>query len=340
MRESFGALPDEREVFAYTLTDGRISCDILTYGATVRAIRVPDRDGLLRDVTLGFDRLEDYLLQDAYLGATVGRCANRIGGASFPLDGKTWHLAKNDGENHLHGGLVGFDKQLWSVEEATDSRLVLSLVSPDGQEGYPGTLRVRVVYSVEDAALSIEYRAEADKATLCNLTNHAYFNLNGQGGGDVLGHTIRIFADRITEVKKGLIPTGELTDVTGTPLDLRQQTAIGAQIDADFAQMVLAGGFDHNYVLSGEGLREAAVAEGERSGIRMRVLTTQPGLQFYSGNFLQNLPKGKDGAVYIKRSGFCLEAQRFPDAPHHKNFPSAVLRPGEVYHEVTVFSFS
>ena len=339
MEQLFGRLPDGRAVRQFTLTGGRISCDVLDYGATLRALRVPDRGGRLRDVVLGFDRMEDYLSQDSHHGATIGRFANRIGGAGFRLDGKDYPLAANDGRNHLHGGVYGFDRQLWTVTDASESGVTFSLLSPDGQEGYPGSLRVTVRYALDEGALTLEYRAETDKPTLCSLTNHAYFNLNGHADGEVLGHTVQIRADCYTPSDAGAIPTGEILPVDGTPMDLRRETPIGAQIDADFSQLQQAGGYDHNWVPNGSGLREVAAARGERSGIRMRVFSTQPGLQFYTGNYLGGDPAGKGGAVYRRRCGFCLETQAFPDAPNKPQFPSAALRPGETYRQTTVYRF-
>lgn len=341
MEQHFGFLPDGREVKQFSLSNGMLSCDILTYGATLRALRVPDRNGALRDVVLGFARMEDYLGKTSYLGATVGRFANRIGGASFTLDGVTYPLAANNGKNHLHGGLIGFDKQLWAMQEASDSRLVLSLCSPDGQEGYPGTLQVTATFTLAEDALTIEYAAITDKPTLCNLTNHSYFNLNGHASGDVLSHSIRVHATTYTPTDAASIPTGERAQVEGTPMDLRSAVPIGAHIHDDFEQLRLASGYDHNYIPDGVGLREIAVVHAEESGIEMRLSSTQPGVQFYSGNKLgPGLAVAKDGAVYAPHSGFCLETQCFPDAPHHENFPSAVLRPGEEYQEVTVYRFS
>ena len=339
MKQVFGILPDGREVLQYTITDGVCACEILSWGAAVRAIRVPDREGNLADVVLGFDSMEDYLRQTWYIGAIVGRYANRIGGASFPLEGKTYPVAKNDGENHLHGGLIGFDKKLWTVEEAAEDALTLSLVSPDMEEGYPGTLKVQVRYTLKNGALRIDYRAETDKPTLCNLTNHCYFNLDGQGSGDVLSQTIKINATRYTPTDAGSIPTGELAAVEGTPMDLREETEIGLRIDEDFVQLRQAGGYDHNWVPDGAGLREVACAKSEKTGITLRVETDQPGLQFYSGNYLDGSLPGKGGKVFGRRSGFCLETQNFPDAPHHKNFPSAELHPGEIYETTTVYRF-
>lgn len=338
----FGVTSSGKPVDQYTLQSGRLSCDILTYGGALRSFRAPDRDGKIVDVLLGYDNMAAYEAQDKFMGALIGRFANRIGGAAFQLDGKMYQLAKNDGPNHLHGGPCGFDKQVWTVEDASADSLTLSLVSPDGQENYPGTLTVRVVYTLSETGLSIDYQARSDKDTLCNLTNHAYFNLSGHDSGPVLDQTIQIFAGAYTPTDSGSIPTGELAPVDGTPMDLRQPKAIGADIDAPFDQLTMAGGYDHNWVLTGAdgSLRTAAKAYSPESGIELEVLTTLPAVQFYAGNYLPGSPAGKNGAPYDKRWGFCLESQIFPDAPHHDRFPSAVLRAGDTYHHCTVFRFS
>lgn len=339
----FGATREGVPVEQYTLRAGALSCDVLTYGGALRALRVPDRAGNTVDVLLGFDSLEDYQVQKKFMGALVGRFANRIGGASFRLNGRDYPLAANNNVvNHIHGGLVGFDKQVWTVESAETDRLVLSLLSPDGQEGYPGTLKVQVTYALTAEGLRLDYRAQSDRDTLCNLTNHSYFNLAGQDSGPVTGQLIQLCAGHFTPTDKLSIPTGEILPVEGSPMDLRALTPIGAHIDEDFPQLVLAGGYDHNWVLDGEAgtLRPGTAAYCEATGIRLEMLTTQPGVQFYTGNHLGGCIPGKGGAPYDERWGFCLETQRFPDGPHHDNFPSCVLRAGETYHETTVFRFS
>lgn len=340
MAERFGRLPDGREVQRFPLTDGRVQASVLTYGATLQALLVPDRHGELRDVVLGFDRLEDYLVSTCYLGATVGRSANRIGGACFSWNGVRYSLSKNDGHNHHHGGNIGFDRQLWTVEDAAEDHLTLRLISPDGQEGYPGTLTATVTYTVADGALRLDYFAKTDRPTLCNLTNHSYFNLTGHASGNILEHVIRLNADRYTPTDASSVPTGAIAPVAGTPMDLRQPTQISARIDDDFPQLRQARGYDHNYVPNGIGLREIASVFSPESGIRLRVDSTQPGVQFYTGIYLENQPVAKDGAVYRPRDGFCLETQAFPDAPNHADFPSTVLLPGECYRHTTVFRFS
>lgn len=337
----FGVMPDGTTVHQYTLADHGMECDIITYGGALRSLRIPGGSGRPVDVLLGFDTLEDYRAQDKYMGALVGRYANRIGGASFDLGGVHYPLAANDGENHLHGGAVGFDKQVWKTEEAAENRLTLSLASPDGQEGYPGALTVRVTYRLEEDSLSIDYRAVSDRDTLCNLTSHGYFNLSGHDSGDILGHEMQLFADHYTPVDPHSIPTGELAPVDGTPMDFRRPVLIGARIDDGNPQLKYAGGYDHNWAIRGEPgtLRAAAGAASPATGIAMEVFTTQPGLQLYTGNFLDGCPTGKGGAVYGRRQGFCLEAQAYPDSPHQPGFPPAVLKAGEEYRQRTVYRF-
>lgn len=338
-KREFGVLPDGTPVYQYTLAGAGMECDIITYGGALRSLRVPGRNGQMVDILLGFDTLEDYRAQDKYMGALIGRYANRIGGASFTLGGVHYPLAKNNGKNHLHGGTVGFDKQVWKVEEAGDSWLTLTLTSPDGQEGYPGNLTVRVTYRLEEDGLSIDYWAKSDRDTLCSLTSHGYFNLSGHASGPVLNHEVQIFADLYTPTDDGSIPTGELAAVEGTPMDLRRPVTIGAHIDDDHLQLKYAGGYDHNWAVRGEPgtLRPAARVSSPDTGIAMEVLTTQPGIQFYTGNFLDGCPAGKGGAAYGKRWGFCLEAQAYPDSPNQPGFPSAVLKAGEEYREKTVY---
>ena len=342
MQKAFGTMPDGTPVEEITLQKGALSCSILTYGGAVRALTVPDREGNPVDVALGFDTLADYRKQDKYIGALVGRYANRIGGASFTLGGTEYRLAANNGPNHLHGGLAGFDKQVWKIEEQTDSALTLSLYSTDGQEGYPGNLDVRVTYTLTEEGLSIDYVAQCDRDTQCNLTNHTYFNLAGHASGPVTEQYIQLFATYYTPAVPGSIPTGEIAPVEGTPMDLRNGLPIGQRSDEDFPQLVMAGGYDHNWVIDGEAgtLRRAARAWCPETGIALEAWTTQPGVQFYAGNFLDGCPAGKGGAPYDKRWGFCLEAQHFPDSPHHANFPTTVLRAGEQYHERTEYRFS
>jgi len=340
----FGTLPDGRTVEIFTLTGGgRVTMQTISYGAVITSITTPDRNGQTDDVVLGFDQLQGYLIPPPYFGAVVGRYGNRIAKGQFTLDGATYHLATNNGPNHLHGGVKGFDKQLWRAEpfaHDTDAGIVYTLTSPDGDEGYPGTLSVKVTYTLSHGdALTVDYDATTDTATVVNLTQHSYFNLAGRG--DILAHRLQIDADRYTPVDATLIPTGEIADVASTPLDFRKPAAIGARIDADDPQLKHAGGYDHNWVLNGAAgtLRHAATLEDPASGRTLDVSTTEPGLQFYSGNFLDGTLTGKGGRVYQKRAALCLETQHFPDSPNHPTFPSTVLRPGGSYRSKTVFTF-
>ena len=330
---------------SYTLTNaGGMRVKVLTYGGIIQSIEVPDRQGRLGDVVLGFDSLDGYVKQSPYFGAIVGRYANRIAKGKFTLDGKPYTLAVNNGPNALHGGIKGFDKVTWTAEpfQRGDSNgVTLSYVSPNGEEGYPGTLRVTVRYTLTAAnELVVDYDATTDRATPVNLSQHSYFNLSAGHSADILGHVLTIDASRYTPVDSTLIPTGALAPVAGTPFDFRSATAIGARIQAPDAQLKIAGGYDHNFVLDGgPGVRHAARVVDPTSGRTLDVLTDQPGLQFYSGNFLDGSIKGKGGATYGHRGGFCLETQYFPDSPNHPDFPSTILRPGSTYRTRTVFKF-
>lgn len=329
------------EVFTLTNAAG-VEVSAMTYGAIILSWKTPDRAGRLTDIVLGFEDPARYLKGDSpYFGAIVGRYGNRIGGARFVLDGKTYALAANDGPNHLHGGKRGFDKVIWDGEPVKDSRgvsVAFTRTSPDGEEGYPGALSVRVTYTLTPKnELIVDYLATTDKPTVVNLTQHSYFNLAGDG--DILSHELRINADRYTPVDKTLIPTGELAPVEGLPFDFRKPTRIGARIGSEHPQMQFGRGYDHNWVLarSGAGLSLAAELYEPTSGRTVQVSTTEPGLQFYSGNFLDGTLTGKGGKVYKHRNGLCLETQRFPDSPNKPNFPTTVLRPGEKYRTQTVF---
>ncbi len=332
---SFGALSDGTEVHALRLTNAAgASITVLDYGATLQSLRVPDRDGRLVDVVLGYDCAADYERYDMYLGATIGRVGNRIANAAFSLNGVEHRLAANDGANHLHGGLRGFDKRLWEMRAEGDS-IVCSRLSPDGEEGYPGDLRVCVrFFLTRDNALRIVYDAEGDRDTPVNLTNHSYFNLNG--GGTVLEHRLQVFAERFCEGDAGCLPTGRLLPVEGTPFDFRAEKRIGEDIGAEHVQLLRAGGYDHNYCLSG---KHAAVLRSEETGIRMRVETDLPGMQVYSGNFLKRHP-GKGGREIERRGALCLETQLYPNAFNCWGFPSPVLRAGQRLHSETVYAFS
>ena len=307
---------------------------------------MPDRNGKFDDIVLGFDNLNDYLKATAYFGALIGRYGNRIGKGRFTLNGVEYQLATNNGENHLHGGIKGFDKVVWNatpLKVPDGAALVLTYLSKDGEEGYPGNLSVKVVYTLTNTNdLKIDYSATTDKDTIVNLTHHSYFNLAGQGNGDILNHRLWINAARFTPTDAGSIPTGELRAVSGTPFDFTRPTAIGARINQDYEQLKLGKGYDHNFVLNGKMgvLRRVARAEDATSGRVMDVWTTEPGIQFYSGNFLDGSLTGKDGKVYQQRYGFCLETQHYPDSPNKPAFPTTVLRKGARYHTVTIYRFS
>jgi aldose 1-epimerase len=349
-KQSFGKTAGGEQIDLYSLTNKKgMEVSITNFGATVVTLRVPDRAGKPADVVLGFDTLEGYESGKAYFGATVGRYGNRIAGGQFSLDGKTYTLPKNDGNNTLHGGIVGFNKKVWKAREIASKdgeSLEFSYLSADGEEGFPGNLSAKVVFTVpaERNELKIEYTATTDKDTVLNLTNHSYFNLAGEGSGDILDHVLTLHAKQFTPVDKTLIPTGELRDVASTPLDFTSATAIGKRINESYEQLVFGKGYDHNWVLvrsgSGNGLTIAAEAYEPKSGRKLEVLTTEPGVQFYSGNFLDGTVKGKGNKAYAQRAAFCLETQHFPDSPNHPNFPSTVLKPNSVFHSETVFRFS
>ena len=344
-KQPFGKTADGTPVDLYTLTNSKgVRVAITNYGGIVVSLFTPDRNGNLGDIVLGFERLEDYLKGHPYFGAIIGRYGNRIAKGRFTLDGVEYKLAQNNGENHLHGGLVGFDKKVWKARDFVDAEgqhLELRYTSPDGEEGYPGNLDVTVTYSLnEQNQLRIDYVATTDKPTVVNLTNHSYFNLAGEG--DILGHLLRLNADYFTPVDAGLIPTGELRPVKGTPFDFTEPTPIGARIEQDDEQLRYGRGYDHNFVLRGGGgsLAEAAEVYEPKTGRVLRVLTTEPGMQFYTGNFLDGTLRGKYGRVYHRRTGFCLETQHFPDSPNKPHFPTTVLRPGQTYRSTTIYEFS
>jgi aldose 1-epimerase len=338
-KTAFGKTPDGEQVDLYTLTNtSGLRARIMTYGAIVVSLETPDRDGYLADITLGYENLQGYIENNPYFGAIVGRYGNRIAKGRFALDGVSYQLATNNGENHLHGGLKGFDKVVWRaepIEEKDAVGLRLIYVSRDGEEGYPGTLTCEVVYLLTSAdEFKVSYKATTDKATVLNLTHHSYFNLSGCAR-DILGHELTLNAGRYTPVDEGLIPTGELAPVAGTPFDFNSPKPIGLDINQ------APGGYDHNFVLNKESdeMTLAARVCEPQSGRVMEIYTTEPGLQFYSGNFLDSSITGKAGKVYHKHYGFCLETQHFPDSPNRPNFPSVVLRPGETYRHETVHKF-
>jgi aldose 1-epimerase len=340
-KRPFGRTAEGAPVEVYSLADDKIEVRVITYGGIIVSLRAPDRKGKLDDVVLGVDSVEKYVTQTAHFGGIIGRYANRIAHGTFELDGHTYHIPKNDGDNALHGGTRGFDKVVWAAKQIPDG-IELTYVSKDGEQGFPGTLATTVRYTLTGEALRIEYSAITDKDTVLNLTNHSYFNLKGQGNGDVLGHVLKIDASRFTPVDANLIPTGELKSVEGTPLDFRTPHALGERIDADDPQLRLGHGYDHNFVVDHEPnqLAEAAEMYEPTTGRILRVLTTEPGVQLYTGNFLDGTITGKEGRVYNRRYAFCLETQHFPDSPNHPSFPTTELKPGQEFHSVTVFQFS
>lgn len=343
--EQFGELDGEAVLLFSLVNDQGVEVRITNYGGIITSLNVPDRAGKIADIVLGHDSLEGYLNRSRYFGALIGRYANRIANGRFSLNGTTYSLAHNNGLNHLHGGMKGFDKVVWKAREvhAPDSvGLELSYLSEDGEEGYPGNLRLRVTYLLnEKNELRIDYFAQTDKETIVNLTNHSYFNL--AGSGTVLEHELMINAAAFTPICDGLIPTGEIRSVTGTPMDFTRPTSIGARLNDNYEQLKMAGGYDHNFVLSMNGassLTQAARLYEPTSGRALEVFTTQPGMQFYSGNFLDGSIVGKGGTVYGKHTGCCLETQHFPDSPNHPSFPSTILQPGEEYQQTTLWKFS
>jgi aldose 1-epimerase len=347
-KKAFGTTPDGKTADVYTLTNKNgMQVTITNYGGAVVSVMVPDKSGKLGDVVLGYDTLEGYVTDKNFFGALIGRYGNRIGHAEFKIDGTTYTLAKNNGENSLHGGLKGFNKALWDAKDISkdgEPSLELKYVSKDGEEGFPGNLSVTVVYTLTNKnELKIDYSATTDKKTVVNLTNHSYFNLSGPGSGDILKETLRVNADKFTPVDSGLIPTGELKSVEGTPFDFRKPTEIGARIEADDEQIKLGKGYDHNFVLNKEkpnALTLAARVEDPASGRVMEVWTTEPGVQFYTSNFLDGSIHGKGGIAYGRRTALCLETQHFPDSPNKPSFPSVLLTPGQKYHTTSVYKFS
>ena len=335
----FGQTPDGTAVSIYKLSnDADFEVSITNYGGAITSIKTPDRNGMVADVVLGYESLDDYIKNPRYFGCIAGRHANRIAKGRFTLDGTEYQLAQNNGANHLHGGYKGFDKVVWSARE-TANGLELSYLSQDGEQNYPGNLSVTVKYSMaSNNELKIDYSATTDQATIVNLTNHSYFNL--AGGGDILSHELMLNADNFTPVSKDLIPTGEISHVEATPMNFTAAKPIGRDINEAYDQLGFTGGYDHNFVLNGSGMKFAAQLHEPKSGRTLRIHTTEPGIQFYSGNFLDGTLKGKGGVVYQKYAGLCLETQHFPDAPNHDNFPSTVLRPGETYSHITVLEFS
>jgi len=344
---SFGIMPDGAEVKKFTLkNEGGTEVDVITYGGIITRWTAPDRNGFYDDVVLGFDNLNQYLEGSPYFGALIGRYGNRIAKGKFSLDGETYTLATNDGDNHLHGGKKGFDKVVWEATPKNDEEgavLVLTYTSEDGEEGYPGKLDVKVTYTLtNDNALDIQYEAVTDKPTVVNLTQHSYFNLSGLLSKPVLDHEIYLNADTYLPVDGGLIPTGEYRPVAGTPFDFKEPKLIGKEIEVDNEQLKLGKGYDHCWVLNKgeEDLRMVASAYHKKTGRFMEVYTNEPGIQFYSGNFLDGTLPAKGGGTYVKRSGFCLETQHYPDSPNQSDFPSVRLNPGEKYTSRTMYKLS
>ena len=339
-KASFGTTPDGTAVDIYTLKSDAVEARIMTYGARIVSIKTADRDGKMGDVVLGYSAFDAYLADSStYFGAIVGRYGNRIANGTFKVDGVEYHVPINNNGQSLHGGTVGFDKRVWEAH-AIAGGVEMTLVSKDGDQGYPGTLTAHVRYSLHHTALRIDYSMTTDKTTVVNLTNHAYFNLAGTG--TILGHELTLPADQYTPVNKVLIPTGELRSVEGTPFDFRHATAIGARIGQDDEQLKIAGGDDHNWVLRGKNgeIKTAARVYDPGSGRVLTVTTTEPGVQFYSGNFLDGTKYGKAGESHVKNSGMCFETQHYPDSPNHSNFPTTLLKPGETRHSMTTFTFS
>jgi len=343
----FGKTAEGQQVDIYMLTNSKgAEARIINYGGALVSLKVPDKNGKLGDVVLGYDSIGDYEQHRSYIGALIGRYGNRIAKGKFTLDGKEYTLAVNNGENHLHGGLKGFNRVVWTARpfaDADGAHLELTYLSKDGEEGYPGNLNVTVVYTLTDKnELKIAYSATTDKTTIVNLTNHAYFNLAGAGSGDILNHVVTLNADRFTPTDSGSIPTGELRSVKGTPFDFTKPTTIGARINQEDEQLKFGSGYDHNFVLNENGKQPslAATVYEPTTGRMMEVYTTEPGIQFYTGNYLDGAIKGKNSQDYPRRSAFCLETQHFPDSPNKPSFPSVVLKPGGKFSSTTIYKFS
>jgi len=347
-KDPFGTTPDGQEVDVYTFTNGRVTISMLTWGATIQRVETPDRRGRTTNISLGFDNLPDYAALSPYFGATIGRYGNRIAKGRFTLDGATYQIPVNDGENALHGGIIGFDKQVWTANVVQTSSAVgvaFTYLSPDGEMGFPGELTSTVTYTLDRRDnLRIDYHATvAGKPTIVNLTNHVYFNLLGEGNGTIYDHVLELNAPKYTPVDATLIPTGEIAPVAGTPFDFSRPTAIGKRLRGDHQQLIFGRGYDHNFVIGGEpdedGLRLAGRFWEPEHGRTIEVLTDQPGVQFYSGNFLDGTFLGIGNKAYRQGDAFAFETQHFPDSPNHANFPSTVLRPGETYKSTTIYSF-
>lgn len=346
VKSLFGKLADGTKVYSWSLANGGTKLKVLSYGGIVQSLEIPDRHGKYRNVSLGFDNIEDYVASSPYFGALIGRYGNRIAKGRFTLDGTAYQLSVNDGVNSLHGGAKGFDKRVWDIEPFTkgsDVGLYLHYTSVDGEQGYPGTLKVKVTYTLtKNGDWRVDYEATTDKATVVNLTSHVYWNLAGEGSGSIYDHELKIAAARYTPVDSGLIPTGELAKVAGTPFDFRRTKTVGEDIRVAHQQLLYGKGLDHNWALD-KGItakpEHAATLRDPSSGRTLKIATTEPGLQFYSGNFLDGTLVGTGGHIYRQGDALCLETQHFPDSPNHASFPSTVLRPGQTYRTTTVHTF-
>lgn len=340
IKEKFGTTQDGKDIYIFTLSNlNKIKVQIINYGGAIVAFKFPDKFGNIKDIVLGYDNLKNYEIQDKYIGCLIGRCSNRIKAGRFVLNGKEYNLYRNDGNNHLHGGKVGFDKKVWNFK-IIDNELILDYKSSDGEEGYPGNLNVEVKYTLDDSnTLTLEYKAKSDCDTICNLTNHTYFNLSGHESGTILNHKVQLFADYYTVADSESLPTGEIETVLNTPLDLTSLVEIGSHIDDNFKPIVMANGYDHNFVIRDYNgtLKKAAYVFSDDTNIGLEVYTTLPGIQFYTGNYLDGALTGKANSKYYKRSGFCLESQYFPNAMEHQNFLQPILKKDSLYHSVTKF---
>jgi len=341
---NYSKVIDGEQVSLFTLKSGKIGMKVTNYGARVVALCVPAKDGKPVDVALGYNSIDEYVNNKEYFfGAAIGRYGNRIGDARFKLDSVEYTLAANDGKNHLHGGVKGYYDVVWKAKQLSDSKIEFTYLSANGEEGYPGNLSITMTYELTPAGeFKIDYKATTDQKTVCNLTNHTYFNLSGEGSETINDHLLTFNADNFTPVDSTLIPTGEILPVAGTPMDFSKATAIGERVDADFAQLKYGKGYDHNWVINkkGEGVELAATVVSPVTGIKLEVLTDQPGIQFYGGNFLDAVVSGKSGKPYVFRSAFCLETQHFPDSPNKPEFPSVVLEPGQTYTHTCIYKFS
>lgn len=333
-----------KNISRYNISNSRgMSAEVLNYGAIVSKLLIPDNKGNTDDVVLGYDSIDGFVNDNSFQGAIVGRYGNRIAGGKFTIEGREYSVTQNEGPNQLHGGLNGFNKVIWNVENVDDNSITLSYLSPDGEEGYPGNVKIKVTYKITELnELKILYTGTTDKTTILNPTNHCYFNLTGSTDDTILEHIVYIDADYITRVDDQMIPTGELLEVKGTPMDFNTPRAVGENINEDYEQLILGSGYDHNYVLNNQNgsIRKVAEVFDPKSGRVLEVITDQPGLQFYSGNHLNDIKNGKGNKAYSRRAGLCLEAQGFPDSPNKPHFPSVVLKPGETYKQTTIYRFS